>query len=236
LAHCRRVKDSSVRVVQGIEQMSRSVSGVHLNGRLLSELGLSHEAISSAIKDTYNLLDRIDETLADADVFPLSQMVELANLSSMIGNLFGSAIAHHSNGLYRRNGPHKYPDLLSDNPSLYPNIEIKMALENNKPKGHLAKPGQYITCRYVLCADDGSFNFDKANRGTTPYIWELRCGYLSADHFNISNTEGDSGKTAVVNAEGMKALKVIYADLDRAPLARRGRVFAEYVALVAAGN
>ena len=216
--------------------MRRAVSGKHLNERLLTELGLSHNAIAGAVSETYNLLDRIDETLEGAGVFPLSQTVELANLSSMIGNLFGAAIAQHSNGLYRRNGPHKYPDLLSNKPTLYPNIEIKMALEANKPKGHLAKPGQYITCRYVLCGKGGSFTFDKSNRGVTPYIWELRCGYLEESHFNNSNTEGDSGKTAVVNADGMKALKVIYVDLDRAPLAKRGRIYADYAALVVKGS
>lgn len=99
-------------------------------------------------------LDGIDKTLIDADVFPLSQTVELANLSSMIGNIFSSSIAQHSDGVFQRNGPHKYPDLLSTKENV-PHIEIKMALETNKPKGHLAKEGQYLTCRYVLCNGDG---------------------------------------------------------------------------------
>ena len=111
-----------------------------------------------------------------------------------------------------------------------------MALENNKPKGHLAKPGYYITCRYVLCDEHGVAKFDKANRGMTPYVWELRCGLLEMEHFNISNTAGDSGKTAVVNADGMKALKIIYVDLERAPISKNGRVYTEYAGLVAAGD
>jgi len=215
--------------------MKRRVSGRTANSETLELLGISSEVIRSSITETYQLLDRIDATLVDAGVFPLSQTVELANLSSMIGNIFSAAIAQHSNGTFRRNGPHKYPDLLSNEPT-YPNIEIKMALENNKPKGHLAKPGYYITCRYVLCDQDGLAQFDKANRGVTPYIWEVRCGYLEEAHFNISNTAGDSGKTAVVNAEGMKALKVVYVDLERAPISRKGRVYAEYADLVAQGR
>lgn len=211
--------------------MTRTASGLTANSHVIEELGLSHESLRNAVTYTYELLDRIDETLISAGGFPLSQTVELANLSSMIGNIFGSAIARHSNGLFKRNGPHKYPDLLSTEPSLRPNIEIKMALEKNKPKGHLAKPGYYITCRYVLCDEKGRFTFDKQNRGITPYIWELRCGYLAEEHFNISNTAGDSGKTAVVNAEGMKELKVIYFDRERAPLSQKGRVFRDYVIL-----
>jgi hypothetical protein len=154
----------------------------------------------------------------------------------MIGNVFAAALAHHSNGFYRRNGPHKYPDLLSSDVSKRPNIEIKMALEDHRPKGHLAKPGYYITCRYVLCSKDGVFTLGKENRGVTPYIWELRAGYLEAGHFSISNTAGDSGKTAVVNSEGMKALKVVYFDAERAPLSKKGRVFESYNELLRGGG
>jgi hypothetical protein len=216
--------------------MSRPVPGKFANSRALELIGLSHNVLQAAISETYDLLDRIDKTLVDFGVYPLSQTVELANLSSMIGNILASAIAQHSNGLFRRNGPHKYPDLLSNGIPEIPNIELKMALETNKPKGHLAKPGYYITCRYVLCNPDGSFVYDKYNRAITPFIWELRCGLLDESHFNISNTDGDSGKTAVVNVDGMKALKVIYVDLQRAPLSRTGRIYADYVSLLESGT
>jgi len=214
----------------------RAISGHTLNGRVLEEVGLSHVVLRAAIQQTYDLIDRIDQTLLSAGVFRLSQTVELANLSSMLGNIFGAAIAQHSRGNFRRNGPHKYPDLLSTRKQARPDIEIKMALESNKPKGHLAKPEYYITCRYVLCNEDGSFQFDKKNRGVRPVIWELRCGYLEEAHFNISNTAGDSGKTAVVNSEGMDALKIVYVDLKFAPIAQKGRTRARYVSLVESGN
>lgn len=216
--------------------MPRAIAGNMLNGRLLDEIGLSHVVLREAIQQTYDLIDRIDQTLLSAGVFRLSQTVELANLSSMLGNIFGAAIAQHSRGNFRRNGPHKYPDLLSTNKQARPDIEIKMALEGNKPKGHLAKPGYYITCRYVLCNEDDSFQFDKKNRGVRPAIWELRCGYLEEDHFNISNTAGDPGKTAVVNSEGMKALKIVYVDLRFAPISKKGRAYSEYVSLVERGG
>lgn len=204
-----------------------------INTGILEDIGLSHEVLRNSIQDTYNLLDQIDATLTASGVFPLSQTVELANLSSMIGNILASAIAKHSNGLLQRNGPHKYPDLLTTGVlTQVPDIELKMALETNQPKGHLAKEGYYLTCRYVLCQSDGTLIIGKENRGTVPYIWEIRCGYLEDEHFNLSNTAGDSGKTAVVNAKGMESLQVVYCDLVRAPLSPRGKLYKSYEKLL----
>ncbi|MBK9009415.1 hypothetical protein [Novosphingobium sp.] len=94
-----------------------------------------------------------------------------------------------------------------------------MALNRNNPKGHLAKEGHYLTCRYLLVDENGNACVDKVDRPSAKQavVWELRTGYLVEAHFNISNTEGDSGKTAVINADGMEALKVVYVDLDMVP-------------------
>jgi hypothetical protein len=59
-------------------------------------------------------------------------------------------------------------------------------------------------------------------------IWEARFGYLLEEHFNISNTAGDSGKTAVINADGMEALKVAYIDLNYCPFTNRSKNFKIY--------
>jgi hypothetical protein len=129
------------------------------------------------------------------------------------------------------NAPHRYPDLLGSAPGC-PNVEIKVALENNKPKGHLIKPGAHITVHYVLGDPTGAFLRGKENRGTVPWIWQVRAGWLRANHFSVSNTDGDSGKTAVINAAGMDALQIVYADLDRCPLARSGKAYAALIVLV----
>jgi hypothetical protein len=209
--------------------MREPASNGFVNPSALESIGLSHDILREAIRDTYRLLDQIDATLEAAEVFPLSQTVELANLSSMIGNIFASAIAKHSKGLLRRNRPHKYPDLLTTGiSSQVPNLELKMALDANKPKGHLPKEGHYLTCRYVLCQSDGSFRLGKENRGVKPYIWEIRSGYLLLEHFTSSNTEGDSGKTAVVNAAGMELLQIVYCDLERIPFSPKGKPYRSY--------
>ena len=161
------------------------------------KLGLERHQIADAIVGTYRLLDRVDRTLTGDGVDPLCRIVELANLSSMIGNIFGAEIAKSSKGLYVRNRPHKYPDLLPvAEGAVRTGIEIKMALNRNQPKGHLAKPGHYITCRYVLTDSDGNAISEAVDRpkATHAAIWELRTGCLEMDHFNLSNTDGDSGE------------------------------------------
>jgi hypothetical protein len=204
------------------------------NANALAAVGLSHEQLAASVIGTYRLLDRIDATLTADGVEPLCQVVELANLSSMIGNILGAELAKASNGLYVRNGPHKFPDLLPVHANAAQSgIEIKMALNRNNPKGHLAKEGHYLTCRYLLVDEDGEPCVDKEDRPKAfrAVVWELRTGYLIDAHFNISNTEGDSGKTAVINADGLQALKVVYVDLDMVPGTRRGPRYRAYQAL-----
>ncbi len=204
--------------------MPRIATGKFVNIEALDAYGIQASMLKESIDHTYILLDQIDVTLQSVGAEALSQTVELANLSSMLGNVFAAAIARHSKGLLRRNGPHKYPDLLPTEQSTLPPLEIKVALETNKPKGHLAKAGWYLTARYVLCEQLDTPRFVKAARGASAYIWELRLGILKDEHFNISNTEGDSGKTAVVNREGMEALKVVYIDHDLAPIGKKVRL------------
>jgi hypothetical protein len=205
--------------------MSRISEKGFVNVHYLTAAGLSQEMLVEGVKYVHSILDTIDVTLLDRGAFRLANMMELANFSTFIGNLLGSGIAEASKGIFHRNGPHKYPDLLS-NESTDKNVEIKVALENNKPKGHLAKPGYYLTCRYVLCDAEGLYIHGQ--RGDVAYIWELRFGKLEVSDFNTSNTEGDSGKTAVVNAQGMRKLQIIYTDLNRLPLSKRGKTIKEY--------
>ena len=206
--------------------------GTFVDRQALDVSGLTEENLRRALVKVNDLLGLVDKTLIEHGVERLSQIVELNNLSAMLGNIFAAAIAVNSDGVFRRNGPHKYPDLLSNDRS-FSDIEVKVALETNKPKGHLIKTGRYLTCRYVLCDEDGSAQFDTANRGTVPWIWEVRCGVLERRHFSVSNTAGDSGKTAVVNKEGMDALKVVYLDGERLPYTDRSPLRRETMQIIA---
>jgi hypothetical protein len=197
------------------------------DSEVLNSFGLSCSMIASGVSYVHNLLDSIDKQLLAAGENRLADLIELANLSAVIGNLLRGGIAKASQGRFVANGPHRYPDLLANERDCR-DIEIKVALETNKPKGHLIKPGPHLTARYVLAAADGSFSRGRDNRGNIAWIWEIRVGYLQPAHFSVSNTEGDSGKTAVINAAGMLALQTVYCDLDRCPHPIGGKHYREY--------
>jgi len=172
--------------------------------------------VKKGIEFAYNTLDLIDSKLNESGLSRLSGLVELANLSTIIGNLIAEGIVKSSRGHFTRAGAHKYQDLRSTK-SEANHVEIKVALEKNKPKAHLSKVGHYLTFRYILSDEKGSSFKGKDSRGDVPWIWEVRFGYLEKRHFNESNTAGDSGKTAVVNGKGMEALQVVYTDQEIMP-------------------
>ncbi len=187
---------------------------------LAGETGLAVDWIHRGIESAYDTLDTIDEQLTAKGSDPLSGIVELANLSSMLGNLLGAGLAEASDGRYVRNRPHAFPDLVPLDDSL-PRIEIKTALETNKPKGHLPKAGFYLTFRYVLGDGDGNFEIGKEHRGDTVWIWEVRAGELGESDFDLSNTPGDSGKTAVVKTESFKNMRRLIYTSEHLPYKRR---------------
>lgn len=189
--------------------------------RLKEICGLDGAAIRGAIEYVYDTFDLIDTELMNRGSEPVSGLVELANLSSMIGNLVGAGVAVASSGAYVRNRPHAFPDLVPQRVEL-PEIEIKMALETNRPKGHLAKAGVYLTFRYVLGQADGAYSrsSDKTLRGRTAWIYEARIGRLELEDFDLSNTPGDSGKTATIKTESFKRMTLVFFDETLNPYAK----------------
>jgi len=179
--------------------------------------GLNERWVPSAVEATYETLDRIDEQLINTGSQPVAKVVELANLSAIVGNLIRSALQGLSDGAYRSNEPHTFPDLVSESAQSQ-DLEIKIALEGNMPKGHLPKPGVHLVCRYVLAERDGTYS--RGDRGHVVWIWEARLGELSEEDFNTSNTPGDSGKTAVVKADSLYRLTCVYYDERFLPLAK----------------
>jgi hypothetical protein len=138
----------------------------------------------------------------------------------MMGNLLAAGLVEHSGGAYSRNTPHTYPDLLSRRTG-FGGIEVKTALERNKPKAHLPKPGIHLTFRYVLCGREGGFVRGKENRGKTAHVWEVKVGKLGVNDYDLSNTEGGSGKTAVIKTVVLRAMTLIYFDPRLLPYATR---------------
>jgi len=188
--------------------------------KLLETIGVGGSTLLGAIDSCYQTLDTIDEQLIGKGALPIAHLVELANLSSMVGNMVGGGIADCSNGLYARNRPHTYPDLLPQaSPAV--NLELKMALETNKPKGHLPKAGTYITFRYILGDKQGNYVRGKENRGDTVWIWEVKVGAITEEDFSCSNTEGDSGKTAVIKTAVHNEMHLVYYMPEHLPYAHK---------------
>lgn len=179
--------------------------------------GLSESWVPKAIEATHQTLDRIDEQLINTDSLPLAEILDKVNLSAIIGDLLRAALAKGSNGRYMSNEPHTYPDLISPSGEAE-GLEIKIALETNKPKGHFAKSGPYLTCRYVLA--DRAGNYKRYERGDVVWIWEARLGELSEEDFSLSNTPGDSGKIAVIRPDSLDRLECIYFDRRFLPYAK----------------
>lgn len=230
IQHAELIVSGSISEKTVIQKVSRrQAKPEHLRNEkaLLEIIGLDGQAIIGAIESTYNTLDTIDEQLVARNSPPMSQLVELANLSSMLGNLLGAGLAESSNGKYKRNTPHTYPDLLPLKQGAV-NLELKVALETNSPKGHLPKEGTYITFRYVLCGDEGKFLKGKENRGKTAWIWEVRVGRLSVEDFSISNTAGDSGKTAVIKTASFNKMFLVYFVPELLPYSSKQNIYPGY--------
>jgi transcriptional regulator with XRE-family HTH domain len=189
--------------------------------------GMRSSALLAAMEGCYHTLDMIDDQLTTRGSPPIAGLVELANLSSMVGNLVGGTLAEASEGLYIRNRPHHYPDLLSQGGG-NAGLELKVALEKNRPKGHLPKPGHYITFRYVLGDRVGGYSRGKENRGNTVWFWEARVGDIGDEDFDISNTPGDSGKTAVVKSEVFKNMHLVFFDPKFCPHPMRNGTYPGY--------
>tara|TARA_B110000879_G_C11161062_1_gene509087 strand:- start:1745 stop:2386 length:642 start_codon:yes stop_codon:yes gene_type:complete len=200
------------------------------NDDVLTTFGIEKRTLVSSVNHVYNLFDSVDTTLIANGGVPLGELVELANLSAIVGNVFRSGLIKHSSGLFVENLPHTFPDLLSTKQGV-PSLEIKVCLEQNNPKGHLVKPGPHMILRYVLAQKNGQYKLGKENRGVVPYFWEIKLGFLTESHFNVSNTVGDSGKTAVINKDGLENLSTVFFDKRMFPYSRVGSTFKRYSGL-----
>lgn len=189
---------------------------IERNFRFPSNVRLNQNIIRGSVTHCYETLDMIDQNLVSKGSPKLANLVELANLSSIVGNLLGAGCAEYSNGFYYRNKPHTYPDLVANDES-FPGIEIKTALLKNSPKGHQPKPGYYLTYRYCLTDEDGHRIIGKEENWNTVTVWEIKFGYLNIQDFSCSNTDGDSGKTAVIRTSAFNNMALLYFDSELVP-------------------
>ena len=223
LTRVELVANGNLKLEETIKNLSLrlpSQSNIRNADKLFQVTGLKPEMLLMAIQEAYSTIDLIDAELTTKGLVPISKLVELANLSSMLGNIIGGTIAEASDNLYERNKPNHYPGLLQLDPAKgADDLELKMAREKNRPKGHLPKAGTYISFRYILGNKDGSYTKGKENRGDTVWIWEVKIGEIKEEDFDLGNTEGDSGKTAVIKTKVFNEMPLVYFDEKYCPYA-----------------
>lgn len=179
--------------------------------------GLPLAAVRSAIERCHWKLDVLDTQMDNST----ARVVGLRRLSLIIRNFIADGIETGSRCRYVRKSGHV---LTPTNNTGVP-LAVKVALETNMPKerwpkGHLPKPGMYLTFRYVLCDKAGKFTRGKEARGEFACIWEARVGNLALTDFDLINTPGDSGKTAVIKTGSYDRMTLVYYHPGLLPYAR----------------
>lgn len=191
---------------------------------------LTRTMLEEGVRRAYAHLDGFDLVLATQlpgpDAPTLAGFIDLATYSSLLGGFLVRAIIDGAAGAFALAAPNRYQDLRSTSASV-PSVEVKVAFEDNKPKAHRAEGGAYLTVRYVLGDADGTYV--PSTRGGTCWIWEIRYGELAPSDFRVSDTDGDSGKTAVVSTSALEGLSLVYADPARCPYARGGAKYRDLV-------
>ena len=185
---------------------------------------VNKDIIRKSVLHCYSTIDSIDENLRLNGAPSLSELIERANLSSFIGNILGTGYEKNSDGIYMRNKPNSFPDLIPCNKN-YTGIEIKTAYNRNCPKGHLPKEGYYLIYRYDLTDENGQKNTGEESNWKTVTIWEIRFGFVSTDGFCFSNTKKDSGKTASINISSLNKLPVLYFDPYISPYQKTREIY-----------
>ena len=166
---------------------------------------LSNETLQVAVDKSLNQIEMFDSMMRESAGESLVSMMEMANISSMFGNFLAMNISQGEG--YIKNAPHTFPDLVAVDQKKVKDIEIKVSLERNLPKGHLPKAGEYLICRYSLVDDSGVL---RQERGEHMGIYEIRFGYLGLEDFNLSSTANDSGKTATIKTESLRQMGLLY--------------------------
>jgi hypothetical protein len=117
----------------------KSKEGVFVNVAAIG-CGLTKAMLESGVEYVHDTLDTLDRQLTSKGLPRMTGLVELANLSSIIGNILASGLVTASNGVFRRAGPHKYQDLRATGKDpCAKNIEVKVALEKTNRKDTLPR-------------------------------------------------------------------------------------------------
>lgn len=193
---------------------------------LTAATALTGDTIRRAIDAAYHKLDLIDEQLRDAGSPPLVELVGLHHHSSLLGDVLGCGVARASDGLYVHNGPRHHPDLLPLRHGL-PELELKAALETNRPVSGPTIAGTYLVFRFVLVDRKTGYTRGADSRGDTVAVWEAKFGELSEDDFHASRA--DTGKSRVLRKDALDRMEHVYYNPDFLPYAKPTGIYARRI-------
>lgn len=184
---------------------------------------LTGETIRRAINAAYHKLDLIDEQMRESGSPLLVELVGLQHLSALLGSVLGSGVARASNGLYMQNGPRQHPDLLPLRHGL-PEVEVRAALETNRPVSGPTIAGIYLVFRFVLVDRKTGYTRGVDSRGDTVAVWEAKFGELSDDDFHAS--KANTGKSPVLRKDALDRMESVYYNPDFLPYAKPTGIYA----------
>jgi transcriptional regulator with XRE-family HTH domain len=205
----------------------RQLEPAHLgeSPHLEAATGLTAATVARAVEVAYRKLDLIDEQMRASGSRPIVALIDLPELSSLMGNLLSAAVARASNGLYVQNGPDHSPNLLPVRQGL-PELEVATALETERPTGAARNAGLHLVLRYVLADRSGAYTRGEDSRGDTVAVWEIRFGDLTeADYTGSARANG----RARLKKEALDRMELVYYDPALLPYARATGVYARSV-------
>ncbi len=202
----------------------REAEPMHLReaSDLTAVTGLTTAMVAQAIEIAYQKLDLIDEQMRESGSPPLARLVELSELSALISNLLSAGIAQASDGLYMQKASDQSPSLLPLRQGL-PELEVAAALETDRPASGASTAGvYYLTFRYVLAGQDGTFTRGKESRGDMIVVWEVRFGEVAPEDFLRATRNGG----APLKKEALDGMELVYYDPELLPYAKPIGVYA----------
>jgi transcriptional regulator with XRE-family HTH domain len=180
--------------------------------------GLTGGTVVRAVEIAYRKLDLIDEQMRASGSRPIAGLVDLPDLTELVGDVLGAGLARASNGLYVQNGSEHSPPLQPLQHGL-PELQLAAALETDRPAGPTETAGTCLVFRYVLADRSGAFTRGQDSRGDTVAVWEIRFGALGQEDFHVTGTRAGA-RTARLRRDALDRMELVYYDTALLPYAK----------------
>lgn len=196
----------------GASSTGRTLDNRYVNQQVSLPHGLTVPQIAEGIKETYRLLDGINNYLINSDFRPLEELVLGNSFSGLVSEFLVKNIARASTTLVANQKIGGHPDLLPKDK--YPSgsalkgtegIEVKTSIQRGGWQGHNPEKGWLMVFRYTV---------GKQPDGSTPPMTfvEILCRLLLRSDWSYSGRKGKSRRTptASITSSGVEKLRANY--------------------------